>query len=123
MNKTLLVPHGVVFFMDDNHPDVIVPSHDDDGIADASSTCVSIFTMIDVEGEVFVELANKITDSKKENLLHAFEGVIETPGRKVAMSTSDGDTLMEVDVPETSAKLSIWVDHPKWPVVVLVEAK
>ncbi|TQV80786.1 hypothetical protein [Denitrobaculum tricleocarpae] len=122
MNRTLLVPHGVVFFMDDSHPDVIVPMHDDDGIADASSSCVSIFCMIDMEGEVFVELANEIAGSKKENLQQVFEGVIEAPGRKIGMSTSDGDVLMEVDVAETEARLSVWVDHPKWPTTVLVEA-
>lgn len=123
MNMTLSVPHGVVFFMDDNHPDVIVPMHDDDEIADATTTCVSIFTMIDVDSEVFLEFSNEVADAKKVGLLHVFQGEIEAPGRKVAMSTSDGETLLEVDVAEAKARISAWVDHPKWPTTVLLEAK
>lgn len=123
MNKTLLVPNGVIFFFDDSHPDIIIPMHDGDYVVDANSSSVSVFTTIDVDGEVFVELANEISESRKENLLHVFEGHIDAPGRKVAMFTSEDDILMEVDVGGTQAKLSVWVDDLESPDTVLVEAK
>ncbi len=122
MNKTMFVPNGVVFFFDDNHPDVIIPMHDDGYIVDASNSSVSIFTKIDVDGEVFVELANQISDSMKKNLQHVFEGAIDVPGRKVAMFTSVEDVIMEVDVADTKAKLSVWVDDLNSANIVLVEA-
>ncbi|TQV80790.1 hypothetical protein [Denitrobaculum tricleocarpae] len=122
MNKTMLVPNGVIFFFDDNHTDVIIPMHDDGYVVDANDSSVSVFTKIDVDGEVFIELANKIPGSKKENLQHVFDGLIDAPGRKVAMFTSVEDVIMEVDVADTKAKLSVWVDDLDSPNVVLVEA-
>ena len=122
MKKTMLVPNGVVFFFDPSHPDIVIPMHDDDYVVDANDSSVSVFTQIDVDGEVSIELAKTIADSKKENLQQVFRGEIDAPGRKVAMSTSVEDLVLEVDVADTKANLSVWVNDLGSPDIVLVEA-
>ena len=123
MKKTLLVPNGVVFFCDESHPNVEIPFHDDGGPVAANSSCVSVITMHEVDGETLIEFSSKIEVAEDSELQLVFEGEIETPGRLVSMSTSQDDRLIEVAVSDVTAKLTVWLSDLKWPERVLVQAR
>lgn len=123
MKKTFLVPHGVVFFCDESHPDAEVPFHDDGGPVAANRSCVSVITMHEVDGETSIEFASEIDVGEDKGLQLVFEGQLETPGRLVSMSTSQEDRVMEVPVSGATATLTVWLSDLRWPERVLVQAR
>jgi hypothetical protein len=50
----------------------------------------------------------------------AFDGDLETPHRTVTVSTVEGNTILESDVPQTRTHVRIWVSHPRWPDKIII---
>jgi hypothetical protein len=55
----------------------------------------------------------------REVALHdgpAFEGMLETPGRKVEVTTvADDRPILSLDVPDLVTRVKIWHSDPRWP--------
>jgi hypothetical protein len=53
----------------------------------------------------------------------SFSGDLETPSRVVALSTTEGRTLLEVPVSAALTRVRIWTNHPTEPddVIIAVE--
>jgi hypothetical protein len=54
---------------------------------------------------------------------HVFSGSIVAPGGKVAVQTSELETVLETDVAKGVVELSIWVDDRQHPARVVVQIR
>lgn len=50
----------------------------------------------------------------------AFDGMLETPSRTVAVTTVDREVLLAEDVPGTTTRIRIWPNHDRWPDRIVV---
>lgn len=50
----------------------------------------------------------------------AFEGMLETPGRAIVISTVTAETVMKTIVPGQRTRVRIWVNHPRWPDKIII---
>ncbi len=121
MRKTLLIPSGRVFFYDPSHPNPVVPEHTESSVVAANASCISVHTLPDVDGEVFIELSYNISEEEKRKYHRVFDGIIETPGRQVTMMTREEVDVLEVKSYGASAYVSVWVDNHYSPTILLAE--
>lgn len=122
MEATLSVPNAIVFLFDTATKNVKVPEYINDAIVASNKSCVSVGTQPDVDGEVTIKLANKFTDLEKGPYELVFSGYIDTPGKKIAVVTSEFEKLLEMGVPNMKTEVHVWVDDQKYPSVVLIDA-
>ena len=122
MKQTLFVPNGVVFLEDLSHPDPDIPIHDEMWVVLATRSCISVPVLIDVDGECTLELSNSILNTDKKKHIEVFSGTLETPGEKLAVSTSVDDRILEIDVKNKNTQVSVWVDTKEHSKFVFIEA-
>jgi hypothetical protein len=87
----------------------------------ATKASIAVCTMHPQFAETTIELATSISSP----LAHlVFEGELETPGRKIAVSGSDSVPIVSMNVRETVTPVKIWVNDLREPdyVQVLAEA-
>lgn len=70
-----------------------------------------------------VKLSNKLSAIDKDSCEKVFEGIIETPGKKVSVVTSELDKVLEIDVQDQKTQVFVWVDDLNSPSIVAVEAE
>jgi hypothetical protein len=49
-----------------------------------------------------------------------FEGELDTPSRRLIISTVEHKSVLEADVPHIRSRLRIWMSHPRWPEKVVI---
>ena len=49
-----------------------------------------------------------------------FDGYLETPSRKVEVSTVEQLKILDIAVPEVQTRVRIWRNHPRWPTNVTI---
>lgn len=76
--------------------------------------------MAEVDGETTVELDGMISDPVGKI---AYDGDLDTPGGRVAVSLSNLDEVLSMDVPHAKTRLRVWVNHPVWPDLIQIEAR
>ncbi|AOT07694.1 hypothetical protein [Pseudoalteromonas luteoviolacea] len=123
MEITLPVPNAIVFLYDSANQDIQIPEYIDNVLVAANEKCVSIGTQLDVDGDVTIKLSNQRDDLDKNSCERVFDGVICTPGKKLAVSTSEDEAILQVDVKGDKAKVSVWVDDSSFPSLVLIEVQ
>lgn len=111
------VPHAIVFVLDPGHPDPIVPEFVPGEPVAANATCISVATLPEVDGEVAIRIGD---DPASPELEEVFAGVVETPGRRLAVLTSDGRVVLETAVSEDVSRMMIAVDDPRAPGILEV---
>jgi hypothetical protein len=111
-------PNAILFVLDPTNKNVVVPVYVDDQLTAATSTCVSIGTQADVDGDVEVSL--EVARVAPIGMQHIFFGVIETPGGKIAVVTSQFQRVLEIDVSVKTIEVSIWADDLCNPACVAV---
>lgn len=111
-------PNAILFVFDPTNPGVAVPPYVDGELTAASATCVSVGTQADVDGDTEVSLDT--TPTIPADLQRAFVGAIATPGRRLAVVTSQFERVLEIEVPDDSAEISIWVDDLRNPAHVAI---
>jgi hypothetical protein len=111
-------PNAILFVLDPTNEDVIVPPLADVEIATSSASCVSIGTRADVDGDV--EISASLSNFEPNDLKKVFFGRISTPGKKIAIVTSEFEILLELDVITNRAIVSVWVDDHSNPSVIFV---
>jgi len=110
----LAVPNAILFVLDPTNKEAVVPQYD--GLVSRTDTCVSVGTQADVDGETEVSIGRTVPT----DLELAFDGSIETPGRSIAVWTSERTPIGRLDELSPTTHFAIWVDDNKWPSQVVV---
>lgn len=122
MEATISVPHGIVFVLDPSNRGVVIPAYVDGEVISSNPTCVSVATVPEVDGDLTLRLGKSVTPTNK-SILVVFDGLIETPGKRLAIGTPDIDVVLEIDVSEVLTYVVIQVDDPKSPKLVCVNVE
>lgn len=123
MEVTLSVPNAIIFLYDLASKNIQVPEYIDNVLVAANEKCISIGTQAYVDGDVTIRLLNQIDDSDKQSCEQVFDGYISTPGKKLAVSTSEGNAILQLEVKGEKTQVSAWVDDSDFPSLVLIEAQ
>ena len=123
IETNLLNPHPIIFLYDLSNEDFRVPEYIENSLTAANETCISVGTQADVDGEVTLRLSNQIAQVDKDSCKKIFYGFICTPGKKLALSTSEDEGILEINVQDQKTLVTIWVDDLIHPSIVLVEAR
>ncbi|TDF34395.1 hypothetical protein EYS14_24780 [Alteromonadaceae bacterium M269] len=122
MKATLPIPYAIVFVHDLNNHEIEVPEYEDNTLITSNGECLSIGTQADVDGDVTINLSANTESIEKKGLSKAFEGTIASASKRVAVSTSEGDIVLTMEVECEITVLSIWVDDVLYPSSILIEA-
>ena len=123
MKKTLAVPNAILFILDPTNKNAVVPEYAPGKAAVATSSCVSIATISDVDGEVTVGLCASGDDITRPTALQVFDGTVETPGHVLAVVTSDFELVLEIAAPSTVTHVVVRVDDVDLSSEVTIEIK
>lgn len=117
MNKIKFGPLNSIVFISDNLKSK-PPEHIYGSLVSYNEFCVSIgcYPEIDDNTEFSLGMADEV---KGESQL-VFDGTIETPNRKLMISTVLDEVLLETDVADVTTRTRVWVDHPRWPKKIMV---
>jgi len=112
---TLAVPNAILFVLDPTNADTQVPEYVPGEPTAASPSCVSVVTLADVDGEALVSLLEAKRPDARDDLIRVFDGAIETPGRQLAIVTSQFDTVLQSAVAAEKTRFAIYVDDVDMP--------
>jgi hypothetical protein len=79
----------------------------------STSTCISVRCLPEVDGETNVVLG-PANDVDPGGAL-AFDGMLETPEKKIILTTVEGQMVLATDVRNLYTRVRVWLSHPKWP--------
>jgi hypothetical protein len=122
MNATFSPPHPIVFVFDFSNDAMTVPEFVHGRLTASNESCVSVMTIADVDGDVTVGLApsaSELPAGKRE----VYRGSLRTPGKKLAIVTSQNEKLVEIDVDSDCTGIVITVDDEQHPSEVWVAAE
>ncbi len=123
MRISLEVPHAIIFLYDLSCENVVIPDYSQESIVAANDFCISVGTQAEIDGAVTICLSSYISYSTIEECIKVFQGVINTPSLNIALSTSEMDGILKLDVQSTKTQVSIWIDDPDFPATVLIQAQ
>jgi len=121
LKAVLCPPNAILFVFDPTNKDVVIPAYVDGELTASSSTCVSVGTQADVDGDTDISL--DVEGADPAGMQQAFFGVIGAPGGKVAVVTSQFQRVLEIEVPAGSVEVSIWSDELRNPGRIAVNVK
>lgn len=110
----LLVPNAIIFVLDPNNSDVVIPEYKN--LVSHTESCVSVGTQADVDGETEVVLSRVAP----AGLSCVFNGEISTPSGAIAVEISERTSLGYIAGLQSKSRACIWVDDDKWPSQVAV---
>ena len=84
----------------------------------STASCISVRCFPEQDGPTEVTLGPAI--DVKPSGLPSYEGDLETPKRKIVISTVEGETILEADVPNVRSRVRVWLSHSQWPERVVV---
>jgi len=84
----------------------------------STSSCIAVGCLPFIDGETDVTLGE--TSAVDPGGVPVFDGNLDTPNRRVVVSTVEWDTLLEIEVSDIRAHVKIWTNHPQWPDKVIV---
>lgn len=122
MVKSIYVPHAIIFIYDIENDDMEIPEYIDNELVSYNEGCISVGTQSEVDGEVEIALFSTINGSKVKSLIKVFDGSIVSPTKKVAVSTSEDEAILEIDIDSNKAAIDIWVDDAVFPSKMLIRA-
>lgn len=122
MPKAVLSPpNAILFVFDPTSKDVEIPSCLDGELTASSSTCFSVGTQADIDGDTHISLDfGSVTPA---DLQRIFFGVINVPNGKVAVVTSQFERVLELNVPMGSMEVTIWADNLSSPGRIAVDVR
>lgn len=110
-------PHSILFILD---PTAVADVPDVSGdLVSATSSCVAIGTLAEMDGETTVILEKAVSDPSGHLV---FNGEITTPSRRLAVTRSDVSLVSELAVSKDRARLRIWANDPSEPDLITIEA-
>ena len=117
MEITVAPPNSIIF-VNDPTSEVGIPQDIGRGLLWATDTCVAIGTLAEMDGETTIRLARDFPTPQGEVI---YEGTIKTPGRLVAVSTSEGVRLISLTT-GSETRLTVWANDSGEPDLILVRA-
>jgi hypothetical protein len=115
--------HPIVFVMDFASDAVEIPEYEPGKVTANNSTCVSVRTIADVDGEVTVFLADGSPSDPKDLGTLVFVGEIQVSSETIALVTSENEKLLEHRIGKKTADLRIFVDDEEYPAKIWVFAQ
>ncbi len=109
------VPHGIVFIYD---PTMIVDVPADTGAAPvlATANCVSVWGQHEDDGPVHLVIAGSLDDNGCSLI---FDGTVATEGKRLAISTSDCEVVVEMKVEGITTALQIYSNDGQFPTKIV----
>jgi hypothetical protein len=123
MEATISVPNGIVFVLDPSNRGIVIPAYVDGELISSNTTCVSVATIPEVDGDLTLRLGEPLSPSEKSGCHVVFDGSIETPGKRLAIGTPDIDAVLEIDVPEIQTHIVVQVNNTESPNLVSVSVE
>ncbi len=118
---TTALPHGILFVLDPTHRKILVPQYDDNAVCSRNPTCISIAARAEVDGEVVVRFSEGPPPDGGTWIEVLREYPLETPGRRLAVVTSEMVTLCESQVNQQVTPVSIFVNPLESPDEIWIE--
>ena len=120
-SATIFVPNAIVFLLDPSNKEAIIPAYIPGKPTSFNPTCISIVTLADVDGDATFYLAQPLTAAEKSGYMEVYDGSLDTPGRKLAIVTSQLDVILESTVPGHITRVRVSVNEADAPSVIYVE--
>lgn len=110
-------PHSILFISD---PTAVADIPEiASTLVSATSSCVAIGTLAEMDGETTVILDRAVPAPVGELV---FNGDVETPGRRLAVTFSDGSMVSELVVSTERVRVRIWANDASEPDSISIEA-
>ena len=109
-------PNSLLFISDIDGGDAPYPERGP--LILSTPSCISVACYPEQDGPTEVTLGKMEAVDPGDR--PAFDDDLETPGRAVRVSTVEGDTILEMKVPQTRTHVRIWVSHSRWPDKVII---
>lgn len=91
-----------------------VPESMSNALVAATPSCIAVGTLSEYDGETQVSLSDESSPDKL-GLSLVFDGVLETPTRKLSVCSVLDETLVTLDVPTEASRVQIWANDDKEP--------
>ena len=111
LKSVKLAPIFSIIFLSDNGP-IEVPKHSDVRRINASASCIAVPTFPEADGETQITLSNS-AGARAD--VPAFDGLLETPNKFLAVATGDDVQLLGAEVASVHTRVRIWTNHPTEP--------
>ncbi|WP_437784547.1 hypothetical protein [Sorangium sp. So ce1097] len=121
MEATYTPPHPIIFFFDPSNENMEVPAYDPERVVSSNASCVSIRTISDVDGDVTATLDVSVPLGARVGGVEVFRGIIDTPGKIVALVTSENQVLIEMNVNCFRVPVRVLVDDEMHPARIWIE--
>jgi len=118
LSADIAPPNSLLLIMDPATG--VVPESMAGGLAASTPSCVAVGTLAQQDGTTRVTLADSFGPAVEGPPI--FDGVLETPARKLAVCTVLGAVVLETAVGAERTRVRIWVDDPAEPGELLVRA-
>jgi hypothetical protein len=84
----------------------------------ATPSCIAVACLMYQDGDTEVSLgqAREVNPAKPP----IFDGLLETPNRKVNIETAEGELVLQSDVPTESTRVRIWTNARREPDKILI---
>ena len=105
-------PHSLILVGD---PHGRVPERIDGNLTRATSTCVAIGTLSDLDGETTVRVTDSLRSTAEGAQQLAFEGDVELASNVLRIGNVLGEVYLDWPVSADSVSLQVWVNHPSEP--------
>jgi hypothetical protein len=84
----------------------------------STDTCILVGCLMDADGETEFVLGRMSEIDAGDRL--AFQGMLKTPTRRIALESVDGRIVLEAPVPREETMVRIWTNHESEPDKVIV---
>lgn len=118
MAVNMRVPNSIIFVSDSNLNEVEYPEYVVGELASSNESCISIGTKAEVDGPVTIRFS-PVEDSDSSHEI--YRGFVSTPSKKMVVSTSLEDNVLETEVPGNHSEISVWVNDLKFPSLIEIE--
>lgn len=112
-------PENSIVFVADPSNDYDVPEDTGAALVTATPTCMAIGTLAQMDGKTTITLGGPGTRVSGELI---FQGLLKTPGRKVAILQVPGTVVLEMKVPKDGTGIKVWANDLREPNQILVIA-
>jgi hypothetical protein len=110
-------PYSQVIVRDEARGDEI-PILTGDVTIKSSHTAITIACLAEMDGETSFTLG--LIDEVNPGVDPAFEGVVYTPRRRLAISTVEGALVLEIGVESVETDVVVWVNSTREPDEIII---
>ncbi|MFM9884480.1 MAG: hypothetical protein ACKVQT_15760 [Burkholderiales bacterium] len=116
---TFAPPNSIVFVADPTH-DYEIADNTGAALVTSTSSSIAIGTLAQMDGTTTVRL-DRAFAAPGGTL--AFDGTLDTPGKRVAIIASGADEMLSMEVSHGCSQVRIWVNDLSEPSLILIEVR